>query len=184
LNQINQINECNDECSCDENICSNRIVQRGCQHNLEIFKNESSAKGYCLRTKEFISCGEFVIEYAGEIIDAKQASKLRDERKQKGEKENFIMYIEEVYSDNTKNETIIDARHYSNVARFINHSCEPNLVLVPVRINNLLPHAALFALRDIQIDEELTYNYNTANKKDTSGCVCLCGSVQCVGYLP
>jgi SET domain-containing protein len=78
------------------------------------------------------------------------------------------------------------------VGRFINHSCEPNLQILLTRINSLIPTAALFAKRDIEINEELTFDYaggmsdhsddtqeiNIIRKK------CLCGSQYCKGFLP
>ena len=52
----------------------------------------------------------------------------------------------------------IDARHYGNVARFINHMCVPNLLPVRVFIEHQdlhFPRIAFFANRDIEADEEL-----------------------------
>ena len=52
----------------------------------------------------------------------------------------------------------IDARKYGNVARFINHLCEPNLVPVKVFVDSQdlrFPRICLFASRDILAQEEL-----------------------------
>jgi SET domain-containing protein len=57
----------------------------------------------------------------------------------------------------------IDATHWGNVARLMNHSCEPNLIVVSV----CQPHEAdattrlliLQAARDIVAGEELTFSY-------------------------
>lgn len=52
----------------------------------------------------------------------------------------------------------IDARHYGNFARFINHSCSPNLIPIRIFIDHQdlrFPRIALFANRDIHQDEEL-----------------------------
>ena len=52
----------------------------------------------------------------------------------------------------------IDARKYGNVARFINHLCEPNLVPVKVFVDSQdlrFPRICLFASRDINAQEEL-----------------------------
>lgn len=43
--------------------------------------------------------------------------------------------------------------------RFVNHSCEPNCEMQKWSVNGLF-RMALFALRDIQPHEELTYDYN------------------------
>uniref|UniRef100_A0A8C4XR93 Pre-SET domain-containing protein n=1 Tax=Falco tinnunculus TaxID=100819 RepID=A0A8C4XR93_FALTI len=49
--------ECNTMCQCSES-CQNRVVQRGLQFRLEVFKTEK--KGWGLRTLEFIAKGRFV----------------------------------------------------------------------------------------------------------------------------
>jgi euchromatic histone-lysine N-methyltransferase len=52
----------------------------------------------------------------------------------------------------------IDANRYANIARFINHSCLPNVVPVKVFADHQdlrFPHIALFASRDIPKGQEL-----------------------------
>ena len=42
----------------------------------------------------------------------------------------------------------------------VNHSCDPNLLLVPVRVDSEIPHICMFAVRDIQPHvEQLCYSY-------------------------
>lgn len=126
-------------------------------------------------------------EYLGEVIGESQAEEYLESRKRLGEP-NYIMYLREFYpnSDVVKS-TVIDARNYSGIARTINHSCEPNLFILPVRIQNSIPRAALFARRDIQGLEELSYDYNagsSGNKTNDEKVKCLCGSNVCRGFLP
>ena len=48
----------------------------------------------------------------------------------------------------------------SNIlGRFVNHSCDPNCEMQKWSVNGLF-RMALFALRDIDADEELCYDYN------------------------
>lgn len=48
----------------------------------------------------------------------------------------------------------------SNISgRFVNHSCDPNCEMQKWSVNGLF-RMALFALRDIDADEELCYDYN------------------------
>ena len=52
----------------------------------------------------------------------------------------------------------IDARRYGNIARFINHLCEPNLVPVKAFVEHQdlrFPRICLFASREIKAYEEL-----------------------------
>ena len=56
----------------------------------------------------------------------------------------------------------IDANRYANLARFINHSCRPNVVPVKVFAEHQdlrFPHIALFACRDIKKGDELGFDY-------------------------
>lgn len=109
---------------------------------------------------------------------------------------NYIMFLREYYLNNKSIQTtIIDARNYGCPARFINHSCEPNLCVIPVRVNNNIPYASLFALRDIQSGEELSYDYNGSidselsnnemnQDRTASTYVCFCNAERCRGSLP
>ena len=56
---------------------------------------------------------------------------------------------------------VIDGGVNGNEARFINHSCEPNCESV-TRGKRIW----IYALRDIQPGEELTYDYNLTGDKD------------------
>ena len=104
------------------------------------------------------------------------------------------MFLREFYLHNNSTQiTIIDAKNYSNIARFINHGCEPNLCVIPVRIDNMIPHAAMFALNNIDAMQELCYDYNGSvdndlvqemDKKDENLFPCYCGSKKCNKYLP
>ena len=60
----------------------------------------------------------------------------------------------------------VDARHYGNVARFINHGCDANLTPVKVFIDHQdlsFPRMSFFANRDIRENEELTYVYSSCS---------------------
>ncbi|KAJ7316985.1 hypothetical protein JRQ81_003147 [Phrynocephalus forsythii] len=184
--------ECNAMCQCGE-LCQNRVIQRGLQFRLEVFK--TAKKGWGLRTLESIPKGRFVCEYAGEILDFQEAR--RRIRLQTVSDPNYIIALREHLWDGRIMETYVDPTHIGNVGRFLNHSCEPNLFMVPIRIDSLVPKLALFADRDICKGEELTYDYsgryhNCLPTKDL-GCVqedeeskkpCYCGANLCTGFLP
>ncbi|KAF9410229.1 hypothetical protein HW555_010623 [Spodoptera exigua] len=82
-----------------------------------------------------------------------------------------------------KTQLCVDAAQYGSAARFINHSCRPNLA--PVRVftdtrDLRLPTVALFAITDIQQDEELTFDYGDKFWSVKSKWMkCECGSVDC-----
>ncbi|XP_038666672.1 histone-lysine N-methyltransferase SETMAR isoform X3 [Scyliorhinus canicula] len=185
--------ECNIMCKCSE-ACKNRLVQRGLTFKLQVFK--TSKKGWGLRTLEPIRRGRFVCEYGGEVISLPEAS--RRIRSQNCVDMNFIIAVREHLSNGKILETYVDPTHIGNVGRFLNHSCDPNLYMVPVRVNSLVPRLALFAARNIAAEEELSYDYsgkfNNLQKEGTtkersSGKgralkSCYCGAQSCTGFLP
>jgi SET domain-containing protein len=124
IDNLYPINECNLECNCDELKCSNRLVQHGVRFKMESFHTE--CRGIGLRTLDYIQAGSFVIEYLGELIGLKHAELLIEQR-EKNNEPNYIMFLREHFNHNKINTYVIDAKNYSNKARFINHSCEPNL---------------------------------------------------------
>jgi hypothetical protein len=75
----------------------------------------------------------------------------------------------------------IDASRKGNLARFINHSCNPNaitqkwLVLGEIRVG-------IFALRDIKKGEEITFDYQF-ERFGAFRQKCFCGSENCRKYL-
>ena len=151
LSDTEPIYECNSCCSCSV-TCINRLVQRGIMWDTETFQTDQ--KGIGLQTRSFIKKGSFVIEYIGEVLTINEAyertSKLKTNEK------NFLFTLNEHYGESLLQHHV-DARYTGNMARYINHSCDPNLVMVPVRINSVFPHLVLFSLHDIQANEELTF---------------------------
>jgi len=75
----------------------------------------------------------------------------------------------------------IDARKKGNLARFINHSCNPNCQTRKWTVESEL-RVGIFALRDIPAKTELTFDYQFERfgpKKQK----CFCGEANCRGYL-
>ena len=74
---------------------------------------------------------------------------------------------------------IIDATRGS-MARFVNHSCQPNCEMRKWIVDKK-PRMALFALRDIMTGEELTYDYNFEPTGQPQPCHC--GAENCRGVI-
>jgi len=76
---------------------------------------------------------------------------------------------------------MIDAGPRGNMARFINHSCDPNCYTEPWIVNGD-KRIGIFSQRDIEKGEEFTYNYQFQQfgKGKTK---CLCGAENCTGFL-
>lgn len=98
---------------------------------------KKSATGLGLFTKERIRKGEFIIEYTGKVLTAKEADL-------KGGK----------YLFETSKNRFIDGTDRSNIARYINHSCGPNC-----EIEILRGRIYVFSKRTIEPGEELNYDY-------------------------
>lgn len=149
--------ECNSKCPC-KTECPNRMVQYGPVVKIEIFRKIQAAGMWGIRTKENIPQGQFVFEFIGEII-------TREDARVRSELYNILGYTHHLIDlDYNGWETpfTIDPTKYGNAARFLNHSCESNLVAYAVFIENSspdLPRIALFAARNIRSSEELTFDF-------------------------
>lgn len=82
----------------------------------------------------------------------------------------------------------VDAMHEGNVARFLNHSCEPNLekqVILTARAGMALFHYVGFIATQeggIRAGTELTYDYKW--DLGAAGSVeCKCGTASCRGRI-
>ncbi|XP_022209876.1 histone-lysine N-methyltransferase Su(var)3-9 isoform X1 [Drosophila obscura] len=178
------IYECNSRCSCDES-CTNRLVQKGRQHPLVLFKT-SNGSGWGVRTPQALRKGVFVCEYIGEIITCEEAN-----QRGKAYDDNGRTYLFDLdYNTSRDSEYTVDAANYGNISHFINHSCDPNLAVFPCWIEHLnmaLPHLVFFTIRPIKAGEELSFDYIRADNEDvpyenisTAARVqCRCGAANC-----
>jgi len=133
---------------------------------VEVVKTES--KGFGVRACRTFEPGQIIVEYAGEII-------TQDECERRVATEyanNAVCFVKRVdamlplnvvlqcyYLMTFDQNMIIDATRGS-MARFINHSCEPNCHMVKWIVAGK-PRMALFAGDDgVMTGEELTYDYN------------------------
>ncbi len=202
--------ECRKDCRCSQS-CQNRVVQHGICVKLQVFKTKDG-RGLGLRTQENLPKNSFVCEYAGEILPKSVAKERTMAIKDNGGNNYILVVREHSKPDIPLITTYLDPSYIGNVGRFINHSCQPNLFMVPVRVNNSIPKVALFALRDIAKGEELCYDYSgeiqkdpaqdssvnngdsdlqkrnsSFSKEDPSYKLrrpCLCGAKNCRGWLP
>lgn len=182
--------ECNEQCRCKNLLCGNKLVQCGPRKFLKVKMCENPRKGEGLFTENPIKSGNFVCEYAGEIISHKEAS-ARYKRNAELERMNYIFCIDEHFGAKIIR-TFIDPSVYGNIGRYVNHSCQPNCTMVVTRIHSNIPCLGLFACRDIKAAEELSYDYGTALGDQNIGPIgegsnrtkCLCGSEMCRGFLP
>lgn len=108
--------ECGSHCKAKEK-CENQRFQKLLYANVEV--RSVQGKGFGLFAKERIVSGKFIIEYVGEVINSDEFQR-RFQMLQQQKNSNFYF----LSIDGT---LYIDAGPKGNDARFINHSCEPNV---------------------------------------------------------
>lgn len=168
--------ESSSACDCSQE-CSNRVAQAGVRLSLVV---RPSVAGLGLYADQDITEGQFVCCYIGEVIGRHEARRRWAERKGTS---NYILALRET-GDNVVMTTIIDPTTRGNCARFINHSCSPNLEIRAVRpIGSIIPLAAMYASRDAHTGEQLSFDYGSTSEGQSST-PCLCESVDCRGFLP
>ncbi|CAJ2637688.1 unnamed protein product [Trifolium pratense] len=121
---------------------------------------------------EPIEAEDFVIEYIGELI----RSRISDIRELQYEK----MGIGSSYLFRLDDGYVVDATKRGGIARFINHSCEPNCYTKVIAVEGQ-KKIFIYAKRHIKAGEEITYNYKfpLEDKKIP----CNCGSKKCRGSM-
>ncbi|XP_052626086.1 histone-lysine N-methyltransferase, H3 lysine-9 specific SUVH4 isoform X2 [Lactuca sativa] len=200
--------ECGPNCGCGPG-CINRISQRGIKYQLEVFR--TSNRGWAVRSKDFIPCGAPVCEYIGELRRTNELDNVAEndyifeidccqtikgiggrERRLGDVSESVSSQLDEKSMNEGEAEFCIDAGRVGNVARFINHSCDPNLFVQCVLSEHhhlRLARILLFASDNIPPMQELTYDYGYAldSVVDNNGTVrtlpCHCGTSDCRNRL-
>jgi len=119
-----------------------------------------------------INTNEIVIEYVGEKIRIPVADKREVHYGKLGVGDCYLFRLD------THN--IIDATFYGSKARYINHSCDPNLKSDRLDVNGV-KHIVFIAIRHIQAEEELTFDYNF--EPDAEKLDCFCGAPNCRSRL-
>jgi SET domain-containing protein len=148
---------------------------KGWKH-LVVYK--SSIHGLGLYTSEFIPRGSMVVQYVGEIVGQCVADK-REIEYQSGKRQ---QYKSACYFFKIGKEHIIDATRKGGIARFINHSCQPNCVAKIISVRNE-KKVVFFAERHINPGEEITYDYHFNREDEGQRIPCFCRSRGCRRYL-
>ncbi|PVU85872.1 hypothetical protein BB560_006878 [Smittium megazygosporum] len=142
----------------------------------DVFFAKSGIHNYGLFTREHISSGEFVIEYIGERI----RSILADHRETRYAKIGFGKDC--CYLFRVDHETVIDATLMGNIARFVNHSCDPNCIAKVIVVDGS-KRIGIYAKTDIKVGDEITYDYKFSIEDTDEKIPCLCGAATCRGFL-
>lgn len=157
--------------------------------------DRSAIHGWGLYAEENIAVNDLIIEYVGEKV----RQKVADLRELKYEKQG----VGSSYLFRMMDDEIVDATKKGGIARFINHSCNPNCTAKIIRVEGT-PRIVIYALKDISksesfcsypytgwvfandvfADDELTYDYKFEREYGSTDRIpCLCGSANCKGFL-
>ncbi|KAL3664341.1 hypothetical protein V7S43_010665 [Phytophthora oleae] len=134
---------------------------------------KSSIHGYGLFLKESVSEGQMIVEYQGQMINQTVA----DERERRYEEQG----IGSCYMFRVDEKTIIDATRCGNLARFINHSCDPKAFARIVTVEGGEKKIVIFAKRAIAVGDEVTYDYKFPIEDEAIRCDC--NAPNCIGRM-
>jgi len=139
------------------------IVQESSIHNKGVFAARDIKKG------------EHITKYIGEKISRSEGTRRAEQNHEHAKTDSaaagtYIFELKDGYD--------LDGDVPGNDAKYINHSCSPNC-----RIEIKENHIDIYAAKDIQKGEELSYNYGFEFTDEYSEYPCRCGSLNCVGYM-
>ncbi|VDK33400.1 unnamed protein product [Taenia asiatica] len=143
------------------------------EFNNNVAFGRSRIQGFGLFAAQDLEPNTIVIEYIGELIRLELANK----REKEYEARNRGIYMFRL-GDNM----VIDATMCGGLARYINHSCQPNCFTKYVNFDNE-GHIVIITKRKIEKGEELTYDYQFDLEDRTSKIPCLCGAVGCRKWM-
>ncbi|CAN6610385.1 histone-lysine N-methyltransferase, H3 lysine-36 specific [Trichomonascus vanleenenianus] len=169
INRMTSI-ECSQESGCGTN-CRNQRFQL-CEY-VPVDVIRAAEKGYGLRSLGNVAPGTFVYEYTGEVVDEREYEQRKAKYAEQGIQHFYFMQLQ-------KGE-FLDATMKGALARFANHSCNPNCSIEKWVVNGRL-RMGLFANRKILKGEEITFDYN-ADRYGSDPQKCYCGEPNCTGIL-
>ncbi|PGH26730.1 hypothetical protein AJ80_01676 [Polytolypa hystricis UAMH7299] len=173
--------ECDDRnCKLGEERCGNRSfsglrqrIKAGRKYNIGVEVIKTGDRGYGVRSNRTFEPNQIIVEYTGEILTQEECEK-RMRTVYKNNECYYLMYFDQ--------NMIIDATRGS-IARFVNHSCEPNCRMEKWTVSGK-PRMALFAGDNgIMTGQELTYDYNFDPYSAKNVQECRCGAPTCRGIL-
>ncbi|KAH7078546.1 hypothetical protein FB567DRAFT_534172 [Paraphoma chrysanthemicola] len=172
--------ECDDtNCRLGRELCGNRpfaelkVRAKGNRYDYGVEVVDTVDRGFGVRAMRMFEPHQIIVEYAGEIITQSECER-RMKQVYKKDKCYYLMSFD--------NKMIIDATR-GTIARFVNHSCEPNCEMIKWTVGGE-PRMALFAgRRGIMTGEELTYDYNFDPFSQKNIQQCRCGTESCRGVL-
>ncbi|KAF8746499.1 SET domains protein, partial [Rhizoctonia solani] len=149
-----------------------RAEEEAAQHYQEIKENwyQYQTLGKSRNAEEG---DDFVYEYVGDVVNETVLRKRMREYAEEGIQHFYFMMLQR--------EQYIDATKRGGKGRFANHSCNPNCYVAKWVVGKRI-RMGIFAKRDIEENEELTFNYNV-DRYGHDPQKCYCGEANCAGFL-
>jgi hypothetical protein len=144
--------------------CTNTVKKR-------LTFGKSAIHGWGLISKVPIKAGAMVIIYRGEAVRTPIAD-LREARYERDGTDCYLLRADD--------HTVVDCTNMGNIARFTNHSCDPNMYTKIIKSGGE-HHVCFFARIDVPAGTEMTYNYRF--EIEDGKVPCYCASQNCRGYL-
>jgi hypothetical protein len=161
--------------------CYNRFLDgKGCYEILK-YEQGSLSIGVRLGQINIDRAHAYVGEYTGDIKTVEWAGR---------QESNKVSYVAQFAKkakngcivDGSSKGFVIDATNTSNILKFINHSCSPNLYFELWNSSGGVPRLCMFSLEPIKMGTWLSISYGSGSNllKFFKDGKCLCGSSNCI----
>ena len=134
------------------------MILSGCENGLKVVDIEGKGRGV-VSTKPF-KRGDFVVEYAGELISLTEAQAKEDQYSYRPDIGCYMYY----FKFKNRNYCVDATAESGKLGRLLNHSKSGNCKTKVVGIGDQ-PYLILVAAREISIGEELLYDYGDRSKQ-------------------
>ena len=143
--------------------CGNQRITNCEWKNLLVFKDQH--KGFGVKALCQILKDDLIVEYTGLAVSEKATNT---------DSHHYLM--------NWYGSVLLNAEVFGSVARYINHSCEPNATIQNWKVNGV-NRMCVVAKRIINEFEEITYDYNWTTGSADRRQKCYCSAKICRGYI-
>jgi hypothetical protein len=163
--------ECAENCPTGK-MCSNRRFQARTPDYTNTLKVQPySGRGFGIQATKFIPKDAFVMEYRGEIISEETSMKRMN---------TIYKFSKHHYFLNYGYNEVIDGHRKGTIARFANHSCDPNCRIEKWKVDGEY-RFGIVACKNIYAGDELTYDYRFQSFGKMQKCSC--GAQNCRGFI-
>jgi len=119
-----------------------------------------------------VSRNTMLIDYRGELVRMSVSNRREKRYQANGREATYLFAIDESW--------VIDSTKKGNIARFFNHSCDPNCMTKIVEVEGV-KKIVFVTIKNVRKGEELTYDYRFAAENKWHKCYC--GASNCRGWM-